>query len=128
MTKLLKSNGKHKAIKIDASFRAPFFISLVTGFRSHTYYPKDIVRLAEYDEDNFRSAGNAAAWAIAGGILTGGIGLIAGAAFGGRKRSTGIYLAEFNDGTQVAFEENKTRIIKLLKRHIVASDINMQMD
>jgi hypothetical protein len=39
-----------------------------------------------FNQDSHRSGGKAAAGAIVGGLLTGGIGLLAGAAFGGRRK------------------------------------------
>ena len=47
--------------------------------------PDDIVEVG-LNQETFRSAGKAAAGAIVGGLLTGGIGLIAGAAMGGKRR------------------------------------------
>lgn len=44
----------------------------------------------EWQEKKTRSAGKAAAGAIVGGVLTGGVGLIAGAAIGGRKKDASI--------------------------------------
>lgn len=44
----------------------------------------------EWDEKGKRSMGKAAAGAIIGGALTGGIGLIAGAAIGGRKKDDSL--------------------------------------
>lgn len=47
---------------------------------------EDIIDIS-IDEKGKRSAGKAAAGAIIGGALTGGIGLLAGAALGGRKKN-----------------------------------------
>jgi hypothetical protein len=50
-----------------------------------------------WDERTERSAGKAAAGAIVGGALTGGIGLVAGAALGGRKRDKSTAVISFLD-------------------------------
>jgi hypothetical protein len=47
--------------------------------------PEDILDLS-FDQETYRSAGKAAAGAIIGGLLTGGIGLLAGAALGGKRQ------------------------------------------
>lgn len=49
------------------------------------------------DEKHTRSAGKAAAGAIIGGVLTGGVGAIAGAAIGGRKRDASSFWIDFAD-------------------------------
>lgn len=59
---------------------------IYTGIRPLVEIPlEDIVSLT-LDKASKRSAGKAAAGAIIGGALTGGIGLLAGAAIGGRKK------------------------------------------
>lgn len=50
-----------------------------------TITPNDIIEV-ELNQEIYRSGGKAAAGAIIGGLLTGGIGLIAGAALGGKRR------------------------------------------
>lgn len=49
------------------------------------------------DEKHTRSAGKAAAGAIVGGILTGGVGAVAGAAIGGRKKDESTFWIDFAD-------------------------------
>jgi hypothetical protein len=62
-------------------------LKLMVGFSRETItiQPDDIIEIG-LNQETFRSAGKAAAGAIVGGILTGGIGLIAGAAIGGKRR------------------------------------------
>jgi hypothetical protein len=59
-------------------------LQIVTLTKAYINF-ENIVEI-HYNEMSTRSAGKAAATALVGGVLTGGIGLIAGAAFGGRKR------------------------------------------
>ncbi|MCC9071866.1 SHOCT domain-containing protein [Flavobacterium sp. F-65] len=63
---------------------------ILNGFSSikKTIKPDDIVEIG-LNEETFRSAGKAATGAIIGGVLTGGIGLLAGAAIGGKRRKEG---------------------------------------
>lgn len=72
------------------------------------------------DRASTRSAGKAAAGAIIGGALTGGVGLLAGAAIGGRKKDDSIILLTINYGVaelEIMFEgkEKYSRIVGLLK-------------
>lgn len=54
--------------------------------------------LGAYKEERHkRSAGKAATGAIIGGVLTGGIGAIAGAAIGGRKKDDSTFWLDFAD-------------------------------
>ena len=50
-----------------------------------TFKPEQILEVS-LNQQNFRSGGNAAVGAIVGGALTGGLGLIAGAAIGGKRQ------------------------------------------
>jgi len=51
----------------------------------------------DWEEKETRSAGKAAAGAIAGGFLTGGWGLLAGAALGGRKQDNSTAVLELEE-------------------------------
>ncbi|WP_138751141.1 hypothetical protein [Paenibacillus sinopodophylli] len=55
----------------------------------------------DWQEAATRSAGKAAAGAIIGGVLTGGLGLIAGAAIGGRKTDASTAVISFEDGQRL---------------------------
>ena len=50
-----------------------------------TFKPEQIIDFS-LNQQNFRSGGKAAVGAIVGGVLTGGLGLIAGAAIGGKRQ------------------------------------------
>ncbi|WP_324751474.1 hypothetical protein [Roseovarius sp. Pro17] len=83
MAKLLGASDGISRVRIDPSWRKGFVIVCGKGFRSTKYFPDDIETMRQMDEETYRSAGGAAGWAIAGGVLTGGLGLLAGAAIGG---------------------------------------------
>lgn len=53
----------------------------------------------DWEEKSTRSAGKAAAGAIVGGLLTGGIGLLAGAALGGKKKDISTAVIKYLDDT-----------------------------
>lgn len=72
----------------------------------HKAYGEGVVKIkgklyyflgAHKEERHTRSAGKAAAGAIIGGVLTGGIGAIAGAAIGGRKKDDSSFWIDFAD-------------------------------
>ena len=63
-------------------------IKILKGFKwERIKIPAQDILEVGLDKEVYRSAGKAAAGAIAGGLLTGGIGLIAGAALGGKRRN-----------------------------------------
>lgn len=54
------------------------------------------------DEKSKRSLGKAAAGAVIGGVLTGGIGLVAGGLFGGRKKDvSNVYITISANGREI---------------------------
>lgn len=88
--------------------------TIAYGWRAHRYDQTSISSIIAIDEESYRSAGGAAAGAIIGGVLTGGIGLLLGAAIGGRRRNKNAYLVTFSDGQHVAFEETSGNILRVL--------------
>lgn len=84
------------------------------GWSAKKYRQSDIASVTEIEAEQFRSLGKAAAGAIIGGVLTGGIGLIAGAAIGGRKRKEASYLIRFKDGEYAAITETNGNVMKVL--------------
>ncbi|MDN4093563.1 hypothetical protein QYF48_12130 [Brevibacillus agri] len=72
----------------------------------------------EWDEQGQRSLGKAAAGAIVGGVLTGGIGLIAGAAIGGRKKDNSIAIVRYKDGDferEIYFRADASKYQELIR-------------
>lgn len=105
MTKLIDSSRELGAIEI-IRFAGKLVSIRVTSGKTRTEYDAtNLVSIVPIDVDAYRSAGKAAAGAIIGDVLTGGVGLIAGAAIGGRRRKTGSYLIHFSDGHYIAIEE-----------------------
>ncbi|WP_181892983.1 hypothetical protein [Falsiruegeria mediterranea] len=96
-------------------------IALPYGWKSHNYSQEQITEIVTIDEDKYRSAGGAAAGAIIGGVLTGGIGFLAGAALGGRRRKEASFLVRFADGNHAAFTETSGAILKVLDRLLLTA-------
>ena len=73
---------------------------------------EDITALS-FDEKTTRSAGKTAAGAIIGGFLTGGVGLIAGAAIGARKKdASSIYIHFMQAGRETELSIKPTDKLK----------------
>ena len=116
MTKLIDASAGITSIKIDNSFKEPFYIDVWReSWKPTTYYPGDVENIQKFSEEEYRSSGKAALGAIVGGVLTGGIGLIAGTAIGARKRKDTVFGVKFKDGTYVVFEEKARYIQKKLE-------------
>lgn len=97
------------------------------GWKTRKYVQKQMVSVEEIDRETFRSAGGAAVGAIVGGVLTGGIGLIAGAAFGGRQRKNASYLIRFNDGEHAAIEVSDRNVITVLGHLAQKQEVRRQV-
>ena len=114
MTNLIETSINDSALSTDLNWRGKVTFRFQIGWKARSYTQDDIKEINEIEEETFRSGGKAAVGAIIGGVLTGGIGLIAGAAIGGRRRSEATYLIHFTDGEYVAFTESKRKIVKAL--------------
>jgi hypothetical protein len=78
--------------------KEPRTLKFRTGLFSSKTLPVESV---DWLHASTRSAGKAAAGAIIGGVLTGGLGAIAGAAIGGRKKDASTAVIRFADGQQL---------------------------
>lgn len=116
MTRVIDSSFENAALTTALTWKGELTFRFQVGWKAHKYAESDISEVHEIDEEAFRSAGRAAAGAIIGGVLTGGIGLLAGAAIGGRRRRNATYVVRFNDGNFVAFEEKAKKIQAALSK------------
>lgn len=71
------------------------------------------IHAIEWEEDYGRSGGKAAVGSIVGGVLTGGIGFIAGAAIGGRKRDTSTAVIVTTKGEEMRVSMNAKQYEKV---------------
>ncbi|MFE3837829.1 hypothetical protein [Pseudogemmobacter sonorensis] len=97
------------------------------GWKAKKYVQKQIVSIHEIDRETYRSAGGAAVGAIVGGVLTGGIGLLAGAALGGRRRKSASYLIHFDDGEYAAIEVSDGNVIRVLDHLAQKQEVRRQV-
>ncbi len=120
MTMTLDSSFPKCSVSFSLSIFHGLKINVATGWWSARKYKlRDITSVVELDAETFRSGGKAAAGAIIGGVLTGGVGLIAGAAIGGRKRKSASYLIRFSDGEYVVVTETRRDIINIFDRRFI---------
>ncbi|MBS7334242.1 MAG: SHOCT domain-containing protein [Weeksellaceae bacterium] len=110
--------------------------TIFAGFKKKIVkiHPSDIAELS-LNQETYRSAGKAAAGAIIGGVLTGGIGLLAGAAIGGKRRKDNELTLVINyDGAlrNIELKESKTlpKLYQELKRvvNLLPQEENVPID
>lgn len=78
--------------------RTPKLLKFQAGF---SLTQKKTVASVEWEHQEGRSVGKAAAGAVIGGVLTGGLGAIVGAALGGKKNDVSTAIINFEDGGQL---------------------------
>ncbi|MBL1438335.1 MAG: hypothetical protein COB08_019325 [Rhodobacteraceae bacterium] len=118
MASLIDASEGIDGVEVSPAFRGRFVVKCSRGWKSTKYKADDIEHIEIIDEDQYRSLGATAAGAIIGGLLTGGIGLLAGAAFGGRRKNTISVFIKFTDGNHVAFTETKKPNFMVLSHEI----------
>lgn len=72
----------------------------------------DIATLEEADERSVVKVGGAAGWGVAGALVAGPVGLLAGAILGGKGQRI-AFVAEFNDGRRLMAECDKSTWVKM---------------
>ncbi|HAR53357.1 MAG TPA: hypothetical protein DCS45_15995 [Roseovarius nubinhibens] len=122
MTKIIDHSFGKGQPALSTSMMGRVRIKVITGFfGSSKLGEEDFVSVSEIDEDKYRSAGGAAAGAIIGGVLTGGIGFLAGAAIGGRRRTESSYLIVLKDGGHVALR-TKDKVLRARLGHLAQNE------
>lgn len=127
MATLIDCSLGEGALDVRTGLLAGLKFHIQIGWKSHKFKQADISKVVEIDSQAYRSAGGAAAGAIIGGALTGGIGLLAGAALGGRRRSSASYLVYFRDGNHVAFTETRKDVIKVLNHFAKRTQVSQAL-
>jgi len=80
----------------------------------HRYTLKDdVVTLELADERSVVKVGGAAGWGVAGALVAGPVGLLAGAVLGGRGQKV-AFVAEFKDGKRLMGECDKKTWVKMM--------------
>ena len=96
-----------------------------SAYGRKVYREGDIAKVSIVSEDSYRNGGKAAIGGIVGGVFTGGIGLVLGAAFFGRRRQEGIYIAITHDGHNVVFKTNDKNV--MTRMQIIAAKIDTNL-
>ncbi len=81
--------------------------------------PSEIARLEEASEESVVSIGGAAGWGIAGSVLLGPAGLLAGLILGGKGKDT-TFVCEFKDGRKFLGTAS-SKVFNELKKQTMAS-------
>ncbi|UJF20962.1 hypothetical protein [Shewanella sp. OMA3-2] len=81
--------------------------------------PSEIERLEEASEESVISIGGAAGWGVAGSVLLGPVGLLAGLILGGKSKDT-TFICEFKDGRKFLGTAS-FKVFNELKKGIMAS-------
>lgn len=81
--------------------------------------PSEIARLEEASEESVVSIGGAAGWGIAGSVLLGPAGLLAGLVLGGKGKDT-TFICEFKDGRKFLGTAS-SKVFNELKKQTMAS-------
>ncbi len=115
-------------------------VSLFSNKISFAFSAEQIIEVS-LEQQKYRSAGGAATGAIVGGLLTGGIGLLAGAAMGGKRRTENYltlvvehkgreYEIHFKPGrtTQQVYGELVTLSSKAIKAKPVIPQVKVETD
>jgi hypothetical protein len=114
------------------------------SYQKVNLFPDDLIEVS-LNQESYRSAGSAATGAIIGGLLTGGVGLIAGAAIGGQRRKENhlhLLVKYANSECEIAltpskgipkiFAElkkmisNQTPLVQKVYNHQTASHLNLK--
>lgn len=93
--------------KITTKWGSPMFTDTDPSFL------KNVDEIMEITEENAVNVSGAAGWAIVGGVLTGGVGALAGALLGGRGKSV-TFAIKFKDGSQFLCSGKVKNYTKLL--------------
>jgi hypothetical protein len=82
------------------------------------------VAIEEIDsEEQYRNLGSTLGWGLAAGVLTGGVGLLLGAAWGARKRGHVLYVVTLSDETKAIIEVTTPKEIRAVKKISVMQSI-----
>lgn len=74
-------------------------------------------------EEQYRSLGSTLGWGLAAGVLTGGIGLLVGAAWGARKRGHVLYVVTLSDETKAIIEVTRPKEIRSVNKIAVMQSL-----
>lgn len=122
MVKVLDSSFDKAPVVIGVTGGSIFIRVQVSMMKRVNYMESDLSEMIELSTETYRSGGKAVAGALVAGALTGGIGLLAGAAFGGRRRKGGAFIFKLKDGNHVAFSTEDKRLIERIQTTIMRQE------
>lgn len=84
----------------DVRFGAGTFLFSYGIFKSETVKASEVEELAVASEENVKRLAGTIGWGLAGGLLLGGFGALAGLLVGGRNKEV-TFVAKFKDGRKL---------------------------
>jgi hypothetical protein len=99
--------------------RGKFFMKINESFLRKQINITEIQRLEEASEESVISVSGAAGWGLAGNVLLGPAGLLAGLVLGGKGKNT-TFVCEFKDGRKF-LGTSTTKVFNEIKKHFLAS-------
>lgn len=94
--------------KINAQYTlGSFLLNEPDKWTPTTYGANDIEELTQASEESVKRLGGTAGWGVAGAVLLGPVGLLAGLLAGGRGKDV-TFIAKFKDGKKLATTDSKT--------------------
>ena len=107
--------GKYS--KYVSTFGANMFLMAInemgwTGFKTIKYPVSQIEELTEASEENVKRFWGTAGWGVAGGLLLGPVGLLAGLISGGRGKSI-TFVCKFKDGKKFLGTTDSKTFLKI---------------
>lgn len=99
MSKIKLLAGDFQQAK-DVRFGAGCFLFTYGLFKSETVKATELQELEVASEESLKRLGGTLGWGIAGGLLLGGVGALAGLLVGGRAKEV-TFVAKFKDGRKL---------------------------
>ncbi len=111
--------GDFKKGKESQYVRGNFLMKINESFLRKKINITEIRRLEEASEESVISVGGAAGWGLAGNVLLGPVGLLAGLVLGGKGINT-TFVCEFKDGRKF-LGTSTTKVFNEIKKQFLAS-------
>lgn len=99
MAKIKLHAGDFQKARV-ASFAAGTFVFMYGIFKNETIKATELDSLEVASEESLKRLGGTLGWGIAGGLLLGGVGALAGLLVGGRSKEV-TFVAKFKDGRKL---------------------------
>lgn len=111
--------GDFKHDKSSQFLSDAFLMKKPDKFLREKILPSEIETLEEANEENTVSIGGAAGWGLAGTVLLGPVGLLAGLVLGGKGKNV-TFVCKFKDGRKF-LGTTTAKTFNKIKKHVIAN-------